>query len=212
VRLDPDRGLAPAHGLDQGAESHQRFWQATVQWLVRHRDELTEEACQAVLEWAMHRHTEDVARGAADRDRFSWRGRALAPTLEQASEYRELIRGRWWGRRVPITWKRRGWDWEHRHGERSWAVRELTSDDELRAESAAMHHCVASYAYRCAQGRSVIFSVTLDGARRITVELDPSTRGVIQARGLRNRECSPEERDLLRRWLDALDAADSRPT
>jgi hypothetical protein len=91
-------------------------------------------------------------------------------------------------------------------------VRELVSGDELADESAAMHHCVGSYAYRCAQGRSAIFSVTLDGERRITVELDPSTRAVVQARGLRNRECEPEERELLRRWLDALGAAPSDPT
>ena len=50
-----------------------------------------------------------------------------------------------------LTWTAHGLDWERREGEAiTWTVRELTSSKALGEESRTMHHCVASYAHRCA--------------------------------------------------------------
>ncbi len=66
-------------------------------------------------------------------------------------------------------------------------MRELVSGRELYEEGLAMHHCVAGYAMRCASGTSAIFSLKIAGERHVTVELQPATREVIQARGAYNR-------------------------
>jgi hypothetical protein len=125
----------------------------------------------------------------------------VAATRDRAVEYRDAPGG--WPRRL-ITWRPRGWDWEIRLRTGLWTVRELTSSTELVEESRAMHHCVASYAYSCAQGSSAIFSLSLDQARRATVEVYPLRRRIVQARGPCNRSCDPEELDVLQRWLKRL--------
>lgn len=50
---------------------------------------------------------------------------------------------------------------------------ELRDGAELFDEGKAMSHCVASYAGRCAQGSSRVFSVRIGGARQTTLELTP---------------------------------------
>jgi hypothetical protein len=183
---------------------HRRFWQDTVAWLVQHRDELTEDTCELILDWALHRRTEDIARDLAESQRFSWRGRSPARLIEQAREYRQAMTYRWWYGGGPVTWRSRGWGWEERTLDGVWSVRELVSSTELCEESAAMRHCVASYVFRCVQDRSAIVSVAYDGERRFTVEVDPLTRRVVQARGHRNRACTREELAVIDRWLAAI--------
>jgi hypothetical protein len=193
----------PARRHRRGPQTHVAFWQSTVEWLARHRDELTDESCQLILDWAMHSHTEDIARDVAAPNRFGWAGRTPARALEQAREYRQYLTPGWRPDQ-DLRWRSHAWDWEERVGELAWSVRELTSVAELDAESAAMHHCVASYVYRCVQGRSAIFSIKLDGTRRCTVELDPVNRRLVQARGKRNRACDPDEWRFMTRWLTFL--------
>jgi hypothetical protein len=86
-------------------------------------------------------------------------------------------------------------------------VRELTSTAQLVEESATMSHCVSGYDYRCVQGMSVIFSLCFDGGRRVTIELQPATRRVVQVRGCRNRAATTEELGVVQRWLAATAVA-----
>ncbi len=85
-----------------------------------------------------------------------------------------------------------------------WRLLELTNASELRAEGAALHHCVASYADRCRRGASQIWSLRVTRGTRIrhvlTIEVDPKNRAVIQARGWRNRPASGKAMRLLREW------------
>jgi hypothetical protein len=92
-----------------------------------------------------------------------------------------------------------------------WTVRELTSSTELALESQAMQHCVASYDFRCAHGASAIFSLSFAEVRQVTVEVEPRSRRIVQARGLQNRSAEPRELDVLRRWLDSLTDARRKP-
>ena len=89
----------------------------------------------------------------------------------------------------------------------TWTVTELTMSEALVAEARTMRHCVSSYDLRCAQGLSAIFSVRFGGERRVTVELEPSTRRVVQARGFANRACTDEELAVIYRWLAATTPA-----
>lgn len=203
-----DHPAATAWNRDRrlAADATRAFWRETAEWLIRCRDRLDEDACEPILEWAMHQHTESLRYGPAERPRFTWRGREPANTLAAALEYRrqrELPHG-------DLTWRAHGLDWEHREGEEVWSVRELLSSRALLEETRAMHHCVATYAHRCAQGWSAIFSLSVGAIRRITVELDPVTGRIVQARGACNRAATPEEQTMLARWLAAVPAAGER--
>jgi len=87
---------------------------------------------------------------------------------------------------------------------RRWQMIELTDSAQLRSEGAALHHCVASYAYLCYQGDSRIWSLRLWRGEKIhhvlTVEIDPKRHAVLQARGRANRAASGRSLRLLQDW------------
>ncbi len=144
-----------------------------------------------ILPWALHEFTEERAD-----QRFSWKGRSAVHAHRLAVEYEE-------SRNIPyaaVSWRPQGWDATWPGWNETWAVRELTSGRELYYEGRAMSHCVASYALRCRGGASAIFSLTCNGQRRLTLELDPQTRRVVQSRGEHNREATPEERAQIEEW------------
>jgi len=205
---EPPNGHPGALGIrDRGTDRD--FWEATVCWLARHRDALFDLEFGFILDWAMHRHTEGRARAIAPSTRFTWSGRRPAATLERARRYRDRYFGAYRSG-PPVSWASHGWDWDHASGPNAWSIHELTSDAELRAETAAMHHCVASYVAPCAEGRAAIFSLRLAGRRTLTVELDPETMCIVQARGVCNREATADERRTLELWLATLRRA-ARP-
>jgi hypothetical protein len=201
--VEDDEAWEAEEALDRlrAAAAMRAFWREAVAWLVRHRDELTDEGSGAILEWALHLHTES-RRITYYRvpPPFRWAGREPGPALEAAEEY---VRRRY----LPygdLTWKHHGLDWETGEGEHpAWTVRELTTSRALAEESRAMHHCVSSYARRCADGYSMIFSLCAAGERRITIEL-ASWGDVLQARGTCNRDATAEERAVMNRWLAAI--------
>lgn len=84
-----------------------------------------------------------------------------------------------------------------------WEFRELTSSAELR-EGVALQHCVASYSHRCWRGTSRIWSLRSKSDSKvrpvITIEVDPKTNAIVQARGFRNRPPSGKALQLLQRW------------
>jgi hypothetical protein len=86
----------------------------------------------------------------------------------------------------------------------SWHMTELTNSAQLRAEGAALHHCVASYANRCWRGTSRIWSLRVKRGLTVrsvlTVEVDTNRHAVIQARGFRNRRASGKPLRLLAAW------------
>jgi hypothetical protein len=87
---------------------------------------------------------------------------------------------------------------------RRWRFLELTNSTQLRAEGAALHHCVASYAYRCWRGDSRIWSLRVERAgtmhHALTIEVDMRTRSVVQARGRANRYPTGRPLHLLYQW------------
>ena len=67
-----------------------------------------------------------------------------------------------------------------------------------------MRHCVASYAGACARRSTSIWSMRFeDGGRRfriMTVEVDPATRTIRQARRRGNAPPNEKALGVLRRW------------
>ncbi len=87
---------------------------------------------------------------------------------------------------------------------RRWQLMELTNSAQLRAEGAALHHCVARYADRCCLGMSRIWSLRLQRGEKVrrvlTIEIDPKRRVVVQARGRANCAASGRPLQLLQHW------------
>jgi hypothetical protein len=86
----------------------------------------------------------------------------------------------------------------------SWELTELTNSAQLRAEGAALQHCVASYSHSCWRGASRIWSLRRrrdsDVRSIATVEVDPVRNTIVQTRGFRNRRTSGKALQLVQAW------------
>ncbi len=75
---------------------------------------------------------------------------------------------------------------------RDWTIRELVDSDAIAAEATAMEHCVAGFTDHCARRLTTIWSAgieTSEGRRRVaTIEVNPTTRALVQAKTRCNGE------------------------
>lgn len=79
-----------------------------------------------------------------------------------------------------------------------WTTNQITTWKELKAEGAAMHHCVSSYLEACLRGETYIFSMKRDGQRALTLEVRGNT--IYQKAGLLNRRPTDKENLILARF------------
>lgn len=189
----------PAYRVDTTEEdnsSYRTFWEATVRWMIAHRDDVTDEQAETILAWAMHEYTEERRRGTP----FSWKGRRVRSVLERAGEYHAAQRRPW----KEYQWAGHGWNWTLIADRKKWTFVELTTGEELYEEGRVLHHCVAGYAQACVSGDTAIVSVRCDGKRLITVELHPVTKFLSQARGTYNRTPTSLEQDVIRQWQEQV--------
>lgn len=81
---------------------------------------------------------------------------------------------------------------------------ELTTSEQLRAEGAALQHCVADYGQYCWRGYSRIWSLRSTRGTRTksiaTIEVDPLDHEIVQAKGFRNRRPTRRVRRLITDW------------
>lgn len=89
---------------------------------------------------------------------------------------------------------------EGEHNKKVYAVNELLTAEELKDEGTEMKHCVASYAHSCASGRVSIWSMTCQGQRVLTIEVDNQNRTIRQARGKYNAKPEYKPNDVMQRW------------
>ncbi len=179
-----------------GFEPH-IFWKETVHWLINHREEMTSNPCQTILNWGVHCFTETRHRGVT----FSWKGRSVTQSLARANQYQESLK---------ITpqrqsWKPRGWNWSKADEDgHLWHIEELTNGLALFEEGQFMGHCVHTYTNRCVSGHCAIFSLTKDKKKKVTIEIYPLTKTIIQIRGKGNRMATGEEKSIADQWLTQL--------
>ena len=144
------------------------------------------------------------------RPAFSIKGRTVQSMLRLMRGWHQSLgvggAGLTWtpSRLQPMLLEERGQD--DSAPSRRWQMIELTNSAQLRAEGAALHHCVASYADRCCQGKSRIWSLRFQRGEKLhhvlTIEVDLRKRSVVQARGLANRVASGKPLRLLQDWAD----------
>ncbi|UOQ71444.1 PcfJ domain-containing protein [Hymenobacter cellulosilyticus] len=140
---------------------------------------------------------------------FSLKGRSMASVLTQTAQWhRQLVRA---PHRQPeasltlaTTWVPLPVPDFSGGGKCPVRITQLRTYGELIHEGRTLRHCVASYLDSCRRGRSAIFSLSLNGTRTVTLEVQ-ANRTVVQARGLFNRRPNDEEGAWIQRW-----AADNR--
>jgi len=89
-------------------------------------------------------------------------------------------------------------------GVRIWTIRELLDSNALAAEGKVMRHCVGNYGNWCFKRVSSIWSMmchSRSGQEHVlTIEIDPTTRTIVQAKGKQNSPPSPEARRIMLKW------------
>lgn len=83
-------------------------------------------------------------------------------------------------------------------------IRPARSAGELEAEGKSLHHCVGNYAERVSRGETFIFFIRREEEPDMswyTLNLDKDLRKVIQNRGLRNCDRTPEVQAFEDAWM-----------
>lgn len=132
------------------------------------------------------------------------KGRTVASLARRAEEWRAHLKAE--AERRHFRWGPLGLR-DYRREDldgRAWTVVELLDSDALAAEGKAMDHCVATYTDHCLHRRSSIWSLGLEGPAgrepRATIEVDPETRAVLQAKGRGNEPPDDLTRAVLHDW------------
>ncbi|MGB1256377.1 MAG: PcfJ domain-containing protein [Thiolinea sp.] len=102
---------------------------------------------------------------------------------------------------IDVSWRNRGWDWMTNANGKKWHFAELTTSQQLNDEGEAMEHCVGGYSLSCLDGTSAIFSLRVNGSRKVTIEIDPLCKHLIQVQGKFNAEPDSSIQAMLTAWM-----------
>jgi hypothetical protein len=195
---------------------HSEFWRTVWAFLIKNAGDVDPTQIGPMIDYIQSVRHDRIAVETPDgpvefdppQPGFSMKGRSVQSILRLMREWHQSLSaggaGFFWTRSqfAPLLLE------ETRESDasvpKSWHITELTNSAQLRAEGAALHHCVASYADRCSRGTSSIWSLRLCQGERahsvLTIEIDPRRRAIIQARGRANRAASGKPLRLLQDW------------
>jgi hypothetical protein len=215
------RGLGGSDGLARAVAAtrlgrdfdHEEFW-TTVIHLFINTPRLDPGVIEPIIEY-LHDQRFEFHRAVVGEDTevyldppqpdLSVKGRTVASLMKQVEQWRSERRRKEAGRRV-LRWERSGiGEYRRRAGDgRAWTIRELLDGDGLAEEGKAMQHCVATYTGCCLRGTSTIWSLGLEGdegrERLVTIEVDPKTREVVQAKARCNEKPDEATQAILAEW------------
>lgn len=201
--------------LGRTVGEHEDFWETVIRWLVGHP--LLDPAHLGPIVDYLHAQKFVVPAGAtaAPQPGLTMRDRQPRALLAQVTAWhRRLAQARRWvgtDASLPLTWAAspalEAWSYEAaeaRGGRVVHQVVPLLSVEDLVLEGQRLEHCVASYAWSCARGAASIWSLRRREAGGLTplltIEVDPRTRRVVQARRKRNAFPDAATTSLLQRW------------
>ena len=195
------------------------FWRTVLALLVRFADELRPQQVGPIIDFihgVRHRRLEvlgvdgTTAIMEPPQPAFSIRGRTVASLSRLVEEWHGGLeftspRGLSWNRSRQRSMLLRERPLDPAGEPVLWEFVELTTGTELQVEGRALRHCVASYASWCWRGASRIRSLRRrrgsSAARAVvTIEVDPVTSTIVQARGRRNRRPSSKAREMIHAW------------
>jgi hypothetical protein len=216
------RGLGGTDGLARAVAAtrlgrefqYDAFWKSLVLFLINH-PKLDPAQVEPAIEFLQDQKFEErrviigenteVCLDAPQPD-LSLKGWTVASLLRRVEAWQAQRRPKVLERRL-IRWERSGFgdfEWHDESG-RTWTIRELLDSDALAAEGQAMEHCAATYTTWCAQRLATIWSVGIEGPggreRVLTVEVNPASREVVQAKAKGNADPEDQGRKVLEAWV-----------
>jgi len=136
---------------------------------------------------------------------YHLKGRTLQSLLRQSDEWHH----RYSQHRGNSVWKPSGISGFKAEKKNTQVVlEELTEAAQLSAEGKTMKHCVGSYAFYCAKGKTAIFSLRkyADGLlldTMATIEVNLALGKIVQAKARMNRPLSDEAVKYMTAWSEA---------
>ncbi|MBU2501638.1 PcfJ domain-containing protein, partial [bacterium] len=189
-----------AGGLPRVMSNHrEEFWAEAIHWFCRQPD-LDPVQVQPLCDFLSHRIAEDPG--------YSLKGRTYG-SLKRAMEqwHRETADLRRIGVKVftpsgfaEATWRKTIKVHGRLVAEELWTFQEILTARDLFDEGTAMRHCVAAYALYIGYGHCSIWSLRMNGNRKLTIEVRNSERRVVQVRGKSNRRAVEAEVAMVRKW------------
>jgi hypothetical protein len=180
-------------------------WRRAIEWFVRVEDELDLAQCGPIVDYLHAMRGRELPRGrtvaSMMREVTSWH--AMLAASKAPSSRLSWPASRWAPLRLPIERARDDGDDDRRV---EWHLVELLDSGQLAGEGRAMHHCVATYARRCFQGGTAIWSlrqVAADGTSRtsfLTIEVETRTGTIVQLKGPSNSRASGRPLSVVRMW------------
>ncbi len=171
----------------------EQFWFSFLQLLVNggmfHCDKLTE-----LVDY--------VREAKRENNLYSLKGRNLSSLTRQSDEWHKRF-SKYKGNEM---WKPSGiGGLKYQKKRELIVIEELTETAKLREEGRTMKHCVASYSFYCAKGRSAIFSIRKfsDGIlleTLATIEVNLSLKRIVQAKAKMNNPINEEAKYYMKAW------------
>jgi hypothetical protein len=190
-----------------GRRLHRRedevFWQTVLAWCCAN-PMLPRQELGPLVDFIAHRRAATPG--------FSMKGRSALALLRGMREWHgDLSLAKDYAGRVfkpsgfqPMDLDRSGRDRLGRRIVEVWHVREILDGKALADEGRAMGHCVYSYARMIEAGQCAIWTLTLRDDtghwRRLTIEVHPAPRQIVQARGRFNAKPAPQDLLALEAW------------
>lgn len=175
------------------------FYRGVARWFTEHPT--TSREADDMLDYIENRHADNGAWHLKDHTLLSLR-RAMAGWHRELGRVSVMAARypRWDGLDVADWVTERVRDGNLFH----WQCKQIKTGRELAAEGNRMHHCVSSYAARCAKGDCSIWSLTKwlkdKGWHQLTIELAHGV--IVQARGFANRLPNAEELSVVKQWAE----------
>lgn len=172
------------------------FWKEVIKFFARQNPQSVEEI-DDILDYILYKQREDPA------FTIIGKGHTLSSLNKKVEQWHQDLRrlkkiGEYFWEGIPVQ------DREYTHKNRdgsvdSWKFTQIKSATDLQKEGNAMRHCVLGYRHYCVSGETSIWSLTFNGNRKLTIEVNKG-RSVVQVRGLANRVARPNEKEVVKRW------------
>jgi hypothetical protein len=199
-------------------EKNACFWRSVVQFFIAH-PEYPEEAILPTLQFInAHKFganpSKSVENSADDAlafcPNFTMKGRTAASMLRLVNDWRQFTGNAAMPR---VSWDQSGLKGFRRIERDSdgeslvWTIIELSNSSALQTEGGHMRHCVGSYVDKCRWRKSSIWSLRLEKKnerkRLATIEVQSSSRSIIQIKAKSNRRPGPKCVEIISQWAEA---------
>lgn len=195
--------IATPAGRSLHDRAGEEFWHTVLVWLAAN-PLLPSAEVGPLVDYIDHRRGQDPG--------FSMKGRSVLAVMRSMQQWhRDLAGANGASGRVfapsgfaPLDLDRSRRDENGARLVEIWHVREVLDARTLADEGRAMGHCVFSYAGSIERRECAIWTLTLEDDtghwRRLTIEVRPKLRQIVQARGRFNRMPEPRDRLALDAW------------